>query len=93
MAEGWVRMYHPNQHDEIPDPDDPNDAVKFATVTQKAFDTVWSKRGWVDIDQVRESTSESTGENSEDEGSTATTSEEEQTGEAPAPRARRRTSS
>jgi hypothetical protein len=47
---GWIRMYHPDQSEEPPDPDDPEDADKVATVTRESYDTVWTRRGWVNLD-------------------------------------------
>lgn len=47
---GWIRMYHPDQWDGVPDPDDPEDASKVATVTKESYDVVWARRGWVNLD-------------------------------------------
>lgn len=52
--DGWVRMYHPDQVDSVPDPDDPEDATKVALVTQESYDRVWEPRGWKNADADRE---------------------------------------
>jgi hypothetical protein len=51
--EGWVRIYHPDQYPEPPDPDEPEDEEKFATVTAESFHQVWDRRGWLNLDEVR----------------------------------------
>lgn len=54
MSDGWVRIYHPDQCDSPPNPDDPEDAIKFGVVTKESFNLVWERRGFVDLDAVRE---------------------------------------
>jgi hypothetical protein len=52
--EGWVRIYHPDHYDSVPDPDEPEDESKYATVTVESFETMWQKRGWVNLDEAAE---------------------------------------
>jgi hypothetical protein len=54
MSDGWVRIYHPDQVDEPPNPDNPDDANKFALATSEAFRDVWEPRGFVDLDATRD---------------------------------------
>lgn len=51
--DGWVRMYHPDQYDEVPDPDDPDHDLRWSLVTRDSFEKVWIPRGWVDVDAAR----------------------------------------
>lgn len=53
MSDGWVRIYHPDQVPEPPDPDNPEDHAKFGLATREAYDLVWKPRGFVDLDQAR----------------------------------------
>jgi hypothetical protein len=54
---GWVRVYHPDQVDHVPDPDEPDDARMIGTVTSESFELVWKRRGFVDLDEVLEASS------------------------------------
>jgi hypothetical protein len=55
--DGWVRIYHPDQVDHVPDPDEPDDAKMIGLVTHESFVTVWARRGFVDLDEVVEASS------------------------------------
>jgi len=55
---GWVRIYHPDQVDHTPDPDEPDDALYVGLVTQEAYDGVWQRRGFVNLDAEAEATAE-----------------------------------